>query len=153
MIDNVLFFLKFKNDVRYFYDTYTIREALAMMQEHGYTAVPVINFRGVYAGSVSEGDFLWYLLDHKEDPMVLDTQISEIIRDNFMPAVPVSVSFNDLMEAALHQNYVPVVDDRRIFIGIVTRQTLIQYMMDEQEPGVCLLSPAQKESVQHSLQC
>ncbi|WP_367614306.1 CBS domain-containing protein [Allobaculum sp. Allo2] len=43
-----------------------------------------------------------------------------------MPPVNISVSIDDILETALHQNFVPVVDDRSIFIGIITRQTLLR---------------------------
>ena len=37
-------------------------------------------------------------------------------------AVTVTTSMDQLVEAAMNQNFVPVVDDRGIFIGIVRRQ-------------------------------
>lgn len=36
---------------------------------------------------------------------------------------------SELFNRSLEQNYVPVVDDRNIFIGIVTRKTIISYLM------------------------
>lgn len=151
MTDNVLFFLKFKNTVQFFYDNITIREALVLMKEHGFTAVPVIDNKGVYVGSVSEGDFLWYLLAHHDSPECMDSLVRNLIRPAYMPAVAVSVSFDELLNAALHQNYVPVVDDRNIFIGIVTRQTLLNYLMDQDRPAPILLDPAAKQKIQSSL--
>ena len=35
------------------------------------------------------------------------------------------------MEAAMNQNFVPVVDDRGMFIGIVRRQAIIRYCYDK----------------------
>ena len=35
-----------------------------------------------------------------------------------------------LIEAAMNQNFVPVVDDRGMFIGIVRRQAIIRYCYD-----------------------
>ena len=63
---NLLFFLKPKNTVAYVYDGNTLRQGLEKMRAHGYTAVPVIEKDGTYVGTVSEGDFLWYLLDHTQ---------------------------------------------------------------------------------------
>ncbi|MCF0246002.1 MAG: hypothetical protein HUJ55_04180, partial [Ileibacterium sp.] len=41
----------------------------------------------------------------------------------------ISIPFDLLLDASLHQNFVPIVDDRNIFIGIVTRQSIINYFI------------------------
>ena len=64
MIQNVFFFLKNKGEVKFLYDNLSISDGLRLMNEHGFTAMPVINKDGIYKGSISEGDFLWYLLNH-----------------------------------------------------------------------------------------
>ena len=38
---------------------------------------------------------------------------------------------DQLVEAAMNQNFVPVVDDRGVFIGIVRRQAIIKYCYDK----------------------
>ena len=38
---------------------------------------------------------------------------------------------DELVEAAMSQNFVPVVDDRGIFIGIVRRQAIIRYCYEK----------------------
>ena len=60
---NIAFFLTLKKDVAYVYDDFTIRQALEKMKHHGYTSIPVISRRGKYVNTVTEGDFLWYMLD------------------------------------------------------------------------------------------
>ena len=45
-------------------------------------------------------------------------------------AVTVTTSMDQLIEAAMNQNFVPVVDDRGMFIGIVRRQAIIRYCYD-----------------------
>ena len=46
-------------------------------------------------------------------------------------AVTVTTSMDQLVEAAMNQNFVPVVDDRGMFIGIVRRQAIIRYCYDK----------------------
>ena len=46
-------------------------------------------------------------------------------------AVTVTTSMDQLIEAAMNQNFVPVVDDRGIFIGIVRRQAIIRYCYEK----------------------
>jgi len=48
---------------------------------------------------------------------------------------PVSVEckMEDLIDRALNQNFVPVVDDRGFFIGMVTRKDIIKYCYSKLE--------------------
>ena len=62
---NILFFLKPKVDLAYIYDDSTMRQALEKMKHYGYAAIPVINRDGEYVGTLSEGDLLWAILNHK----------------------------------------------------------------------------------------
>ena len=66
MQENVFFFLTMKKDVTFFYDDLNLEEGLRLMRKHGYTAMPVINAKGEYIGTINEGDFLWYFIDHPE---------------------------------------------------------------------------------------
>lgn len=128
MNQNVVFFLKFKKDLQFYYSSLSLLDALNAMKKHGFTAVPVIDQAGCYMGSVTEGDFLWFILQNGNDPALLEnTQVKQLIREGFMPAVNIDVSLEELLETSFHQNYVPVVDDRNKFIGIVTRQSLLRH--------------------------
>ena len=48
------------------------------------------------------------------------------MRGGFNPPVSVGVSLDDLLERAMRQSFIPVVDDRGAFVGIVTRQNIIR---------------------------
>ena len=58
---NILFFLTPKEDVTYIHDTYTLGRTLERMEEHKYSCIPIINDRGKYVGTLTEGDMLWGL--------------------------------------------------------------------------------------------
>ena len=135
MLENVFFFLKTKNNVKYLYDNINVKDGLALMRKHKYTAMPIINKEGYYVGTITEGDFLWYFMDHptmtQED--LEHMEIKELVRGDFTPPVKIDVPISQLFEQSLKQNFVPVVDDRHIFIGIVTRQSIIQYLMNHTE--------------------
>lgn len=134
MNQNVFFFLKNKSEVKFLYDNISIGDGLELMSKHGYTAMPVINKNGVYKGNITEGDFLWYLLKHpsmsKEEFSKIE--IKDLIRKDYMPAADINTDMKSLFDQSLAQNYVPIVDDRNIFIGIVTRQSIIKYLMEQQ---------------------
>ena len=54
-------------------------------------------------------------------------RIGEIERRKDNVPVRVTTSMHDLIDRASTQNFVPVVDDKDAFIGIVTRRSIIQY--------------------------
>ena len=106
------------------------------MRHHGYTAIPVISRAGQYIGTVSEGDFLWRLLS--EDGVRRCTmkdleqlQVRDILRENTYPPVRITVTMDGLLESAMNQNFIPVVDDSGSFIGIVTRRDIIRYFAEQ----------------------
>lgn len=127
---NVLMLLKPKSEVEYLNDTCTLRQGLEKMRVHGYTAIPVISKDGLYLGSVSEGDFLWHIVNHAEQIDCIQKcenyRIYEIMKPNRNPAVTVDVAMETVIERATQQNFIPVTDDRGYFIGIVTRQDIIK---------------------------
>lgn len=129
---NILHFLTIKSQVSYLYDSNTLRQGLEKMRIHGYTAIPVITREGDYAGTISEGDFLWHIIDFNKGNIKEQEEylVGDIIREDFMPAVKIDAKPRELMERVMNQNFVPVVDDRNKFIGIVTRRDIIKYFID-----------------------
>ena len=87
---NIAYFLLPKNSVAYLYDDCTFRQGLEKMRHHGYTAIPVITRDGQYVGTVSEGDFLWQLLDEERESSrpcsmkdLEQLKVRDILRGNF----------------------------------------------------------------------
>lgn len=126
---NILFFLTPKEDVAYIYDDSTLGQAMEVMQNRQYTAVPVISKKGAYIGTLTEGDILRNLREH----FSLDLEVAQNVPVSQMAKqvenIPVSVNarIEDLIIQSMNQNFVPVIDDQNIFIGIVTRKEIIQY--------------------------
>ena len=113
----------------FLYDDYTIRQALEKMESAGYAALPILNKRGEYRGTLTEGDLLWALKNMCNMDMRLaeSRRIMEISRRMDNVPVQVTTSMQDLIERASQQNFVPVVVDKDTFIGIVTRKAIIKY--------------------------
>lgn len=129
---NVLMLLRPKSEVAYVYDSWTLRKGLEKMRSSGYTVLPVLSKEGLYLGSVSEGDFLWYLADNGD---FRDTvKIRDLLRPDWMKAVNIGVSMETLLHQAETQNYIPVTDDVGTFIGIVTRSTIIKTFCNAENP-------------------
>ncbi len=128
---NALLLLKSKANVALVYDNNTIRQGLEKMRAWGYTAIPVINQAGDFIGCISEGDFLWSMADSGEISIksMENKPLKDIIRPGWNPAVRVDVPMDELLERSMNQNFIPVVDDRNKFIGIITRRDIISYFV------------------------
>ncbi len=127
---NIAYLLTPKHRVAFLYADNTLRQGLEKLRHHGRSAVPVIDRKGRYVGTVSEGDFLWRLLPDegafcpcsmKELERI---HVRDVLREN--PSVRITASLDELLDSVVRQNFVPVVDDLNSFIGIVTRQDIIR---------------------------
>ena len=126
---NVLFFLTPKAELSYVYDDETLRQALEKMEYHRYTSIPMLNRKGEYIGTITEGDILFYIknefsLNFKDSEKI---HVKEVDRRRYNAPIRVDADIEDLIQKATTQNFVPVIDDKNSFIGIVTRQDIIQY--------------------------
>lgn len=130
---NILFFLTPKSDVAYINEDDTLRQALEKMEYHKYSAVPVINRQGRYVGTITEGDLLWEIKNRFSFSLreAEQTRITEIPRRSDNKPVSVTSDMEDLIDKVLNQNFIPVLDDQKNFIGIVTRKDMIRYLCKE----------------------
>ena len=131
-MNNILFFLLPKAMCAYLDEESTIRQAIEKMEAAGYSSIPILNRRGEYRGTLTEGDLLWALkylcfMDMRQAEL---HRISEISRRKDNVPVRVTTSMHDLIDRASTQNFVPVVDDKGDFIGIVTRRAIMRYCLD-----------------------
>lgn len=130
---NILFFLTPKSEVAYIHDDESLRQVLEKMEYHKYSAVPIISRQGTYVGTITEGDLLWYIknqldLNLQEARRIL---ITNVPRRSDNTSVSIDSNMEDLLDKAMKQNFVPVLDDKRSFIGIVTRKDIMKYFADK----------------------
>ena len=126
---NILFFLTPKALCAFVRDDYSVRQALEKMESAGYAALPILSRQGEYKGTLTEGDLLWALKNmcNMDIRQAESRKIMDIARRKDNVPVRVTTSMHDLIERATHQNFVPVVDDKGAFIGIITRKAIIKY--------------------------
>jgi len=129
---NIAFFLIPKNEVVCLNAKTTMRQALERMERHGFAAVPLVDDNGCYAGTITEGDLLWKL---KSTPGLGINGMEKVpLKDIAIHAknrpVRIDSRIVDLLMLASEQNFVPVVDDQDVFIGIVRRREIIAYCAD-----------------------
>ncbi len=129
---NILRFLIPKSQVAYLKSEYTARQGLEKMHHHGYSAVPVIDEEGHYVGNVRDSDFmrLFFEMDMPELTELEEIPLSQLIQ-RANPAVKNSATLEELLERVKDNNFVPVIDDRDCFIGIVRRREIINYFARE----------------------
>lgn len=130
---NIAFFLTPKNEVVYENLESTMRQVMERMEHHGYTAIPLIDKHGRYVGTLTEGDLLWKLkntpeLNFKNTESV---KVKDIERRVSHKSVSINANIESLISLAINQNFVPVVDDNGIFIGIIKRSDIINYCYNE----------------------
>ena len=133
---NIAYFLLPKARTAYLYEDYTFRQGLEKMRHHGYKAIPVLSRSGQYIGSVTEGDFLWRILGEEGGDAVTmrdleHLNIRDILDPNRYPPVRITITMDELLESAVNQSFIPVVDDLGNFVGIVTRKDIMRYFSEQ----------------------
>ena len=134
--------LKPKGMVAYIYGDLSAEEGLKEFIEHGYTAVPVIDREGMYIGVVSERDFLYRILDTGSVEAVNDDNltVAELADCSRFESVPIDADIGTLFNRIIEQNFVPVVDSRGMFSGIVTRKDVLMRMEYKLRQSECAVS-------------
>jgi CBS-domain-containing membrane protein len=126
---NVAFFLTPKSEVVWVHEGDTMRQALERMERHRYSAVPILDDHGRYVGTLTEGDLLWKLW-HLEGPAKQAAErihLAEVPRRVINQPVDIEAEVEELLSRAIEQNFVPVIDSRGVFIGIVRRRPIIEH--------------------------
>ena len=126
---NIAFFLTPKNEVVCESIESTMRQIIEKMEYHGYTAIPLVDKHGKYVGTLTEGALLWTLkntsdLNFKNTQNVKGYEIPRRVKHK---CVTINSDIESLINLAVNQNFVPVVDDNVIFIGIIKRSDIINY--------------------------
>ena len=136
-MNNILFFLTPKAMCVHLDADDTLRQALERMEGAHFAALPILNQQGEYCGTLTEGDLLWALknLCGMDMRQAESHRIMEIAHRKDNVPVKVSASMEDLIDRAASQNFVPVIDDRGAFIGIITRRAIIRYCREQLFPN------------------
>ena len=132
---NILFFLTPKSDVAYIFEDETLRQTVEKMEHRKFSCIPILNKEGQYTGTISEGDLLWRIkllnINSTHLKEMENVSIMAIPRRATYKPVHADADMEDLLDRAINQNYVPVIDDKGSFIGIITRKEIIKYCYKE----------------------
>jgi CBS domain-containing protein len=119
-----------KSTVEYVETPSTVRQALEKMRYHHYAAIPVIDGDGVYLGTLRSDDIFRYFIDNgMRDPKAAEEDsVLDILDREYSKAIFHTASIGELIERVKEHNFVPVVDDRNCFIGIVLRRDVLDFL-------------------------
>ncbi len=106
----------------------TVRQALEKFSYHKYSAVPILKSNGEYLSSLSEGDLLRFIKNNDFDKKKAEnSSIEEVEKYRPYNSLSIDCSFEDIAYLIIQQNFIPIVDDRNIFIGIIKRKDVMKY--------------------------
>jgi len=130
---SIMNFLTPKSVTTYMFNNYTVRQALEINDQHKFQVLPIIDRNGYYVSTVSEGDLLRHI-KHMGDFNIYETandRLDDVEKYRPYKAASVDTDYKVVLQLLLEQNFVPVVDSRNIYIGIIKRRTMIEYFLKE----------------------
>lgn len=132
-MDQIISLITPKIETYYIFNNYTIRQALEKFDFHKFSVVPVIDEHGLYIGTISEGDILRFIknkanfkLKELEKNKIIDLEVYRPYK-----ALKIDSNFNQLYNLALEQNFVPLIDDNGIYIGIIKRKDILNELKNK----------------------
>ena len=127
---NIAFFLTPKSEVVWVSVSGSVEQALERMKPNGFRSVPILDDDGGYIGTLSTGDLMWQLMQASGtwQECARSTPLLSVPRRLDDSAVHIDAEFRQLIERVVTQGFVSVVDDRGVFIGIVRRRPVIEYL-------------------------
>ena len=122
-------FLTPKREVVWVSASGSVEQALERMKPNGFAAVPILDDEGGYVGTLSTSDLMWFLLDAGSawQELARATALLTVPRRRNGLVVCLDTSVAALINAAVQQSFLSVVDARGVFIGIVRRRPVIEY--------------------------
>lgn len=131
-MDSIVSLITPKKSTFYIEKDSTVRQALEKFDAHKFSVVPMIDGNGEYIGTLSEGDILRYIKNHH----YFDVKVSENTRidqiEHYRPykALGINATMMDVYKLSLSQNFVPLIDDKNHFIGIIKRSAILKYFVN-----------------------
>ena len=104
------------------------------MEKNNYSAIPLINDKGKYVGTLTEGDLLW---EFKNNPILNFSNsnkfnLSDLPLHKKIKPAKINQPLEVIIRMAKYQNFIPVTDDNGVFIGIIRRQEILDYLLSDQ---------------------
>lgn len=126
---NVAFFLTPKKQLVYANLTSTIRQIFERMRYYNCMQIIILNNKGEYAGFISKEDLISKIntspkLEFKDLNKI---GILDIVKYMINKPIGIDCEIEDAQNSMKNKNFVPVVDDNNVFIGIVKKEDILNY--------------------------
>ena len=129
---NIMRFVIPKSYVEHVQVDSTLRQAIEKMRFHRYAAIPVLDGEGKYVGALRNDDILKYVLDkgvfNSKDAERIS--VTEVIGTGNSSFVYHNASMGEVIEKVKEHNFVPVADDRGVFVGLILRRDILDYLLN-----------------------
>ena len=131
----ILDFLTPKSKTFYIEGDPTIRQVVEKFDAHKFSVVAILDENGRFISTISEGDILRYIKNIKNFNLMIaeSVRISDVERYRPYKALSINTSLGEVIKLSLEQNFIPVVDDRNMYIGIIKRKTIIDYLLENKK--------------------
>lgn len=125
-------FLTPKSQTVYLERSATIRQTLEKLDVHKFSVLTLIDESGTFISTISEGDILRYIKNNCNFDIKLAERKRIDMIEKYRPyyALSISTPLEDVIKLSLDQNFIPIIDDRGKFIGIIKRKTIIDYLTE-----------------------
>ena len=135
---NIIRFLVPKSSVVYICADATVRQAYEKMLYHSYVAIPVLDDDGIYIGTLRKDDIYNYFSEKK----TMDFRSAEkdgikmLLDEKYSKPLYHNSKIEDMIECVREHNFVPVVDDRGCFIGIILRRDVLDFLFEHYKRSI-----------------
>lgn len=129
---NIVTLLTPKEKTFYLDSHATVRQALEKYDYHKFTVVPLIDKEDHYVTTLSEGDILRYIKNNCNFDLEIAESQDVALIEKYRPykALDISSSIKDVIRLLFDQNFIPIIDDRGMYIGIIKRKGIIKYLYE-----------------------
>lgn len=136
---NILYCLTPKSEVDFIYDDASLNKAIQIFEKNNFFILPLINKKGRFIGTISAADILGCIKENFDLSVKASAEfpVRSVKRIKEYKAVNGgTTSMEEIVDVALDQNFVPVVDDDYNFIGIITRKTIMNWLYSKVQTAV-----------------
>ncbi|MGT2958608.1 CBS domain-containing protein [Streptococcus bovimastitidis] len=114
------------DDLAIFIDTHNSDHVMLLLVNNGFSRVPVLTKDRQYRGTISISDILNYQVKNQLTDWELNqTDIGEMVNTK-IEAIPMTSSLTHIMHKLVDYPFLPVVNDKNLFVGIITRKSILK---------------------------
>lgn len=127
---NIISLLTPKEETFYLDSNSTIRQVLEKFDYHKFSVVPLIDKEGHYITTLSEGDILRFIKNSYDFNIKIaeGKTVDEVEKYRPYRALDISSTLVDVISLLVEQNFIPIIDDRGMYIGIIKRKGIIEHL-------------------------